>query len=195
MAQENVDVVHGAIHHPDRRGPQLPKKFPWENQKKDLDPVMLFMISANSQWSGMALGVSTANVSIKREWLEKVGGFDEKMSGRWDDIEFSYRLFRAGAKMYFSPLPLAHNKRVGYGGNYTHRRSVVDRLFKPAILPNKLYVYMKHFPGWMAKQLILQKLFEVYIPSQLWLTRPWNILLTPIKLLRSILIARKMLGK
>ena len=192
MNEEKIDVVHGAVHHPARRGPTLPDQFAWWGQREDLDPVMLFMISANSKWAGMALGVSTANVSIKKEWFEKVNGMDENMSGRWDDIEFSYRLFRAGAKIYYSTLPLIHNKRVNYGGNYNKKKKLIDIIIPPAILPNQLYVYMKHFPGWLTQQLFIRRLCGIYLKPANWFKWPLDLVLLPFKLLRSYLIAKRM---
>jgi hypothetical protein len=52
---------------------------------------------------------------------------------------------------------------------------------------------MKHLPGWSTTQLVLKTLFEVYIPSVYWLKHPWNLILTPFRVIRSIAISRKML--
>lgn len=192
MEEENVDVVAGAIYHPARHK-ELPKTFNWLHQLKVLDPVNIFIISANSQWHGMTIGVNSANFSIKREIFFSIDGFDEIIDFAFEDYEFSYRLFRSGAKVYFSPKPVAKNKRVYYGGGHHKKLSFWGRVFRPIPHPNYLYIHMKHFPGWTTKQLILQILFEVYWPSTYWLRYPWNLVLTPIRLLRAFRISRKML--
>lgn len=193
LEEENVDVVHGAIFHPDRCNGKLPDKFSWMNQREILDPAMIFMISANSVWKGMTLGVCTANMCIKRDLYLQVGGMDEKMSGRYDDIEFAYRLYRAGAKMFFSPKPVIRNKRVYFGGAYTKKVGIWSRLFKPDPHPNYLYFHMKHLPGWSTTQLILKPICETYGHPVSWLKRPWKLILTPIRVGRSVTISRRML--
>ena len=115
------------------------------------------------------------------------------MTGRYDDIDFGYRLFRSGAKIFFSPKPLIRNKRINYGGAYTKKINFFERLFKPSPHPNYLYFHMKHFPGWSTTQLVLKCLYEAYVPSRLWFTNPWIIVLTPFRIIRSIFISRKML--
>ena len=147
MEEEKVDVVHGAIFHPDRYGEVLSNEFSWKCYQEDLDPVMIFMISANCKWQGMTIGVYTANMSVKKETYWQVDGMDEKISGQYNDVEFAYRLFRAGAKMFYSSRPLIRNKRVCFGGAYTKNLLLLTR-FRPTPHSNCLYFHMKHLSGW-----------------------------------------------
>jgi GT2 family glycosyltransferase len=73
-------------------------------------------------WVGLDLGPAIvrfefprapfgANMSFRREWLERVGGFDVglgysfahgRLSAR-DDMELGYRIMRAGGELYYAP--------------------------------------------------------------------------------------------
>jgi len=191
LADRRADVVHGAVI---IRREQLAETFAWGTQIRSLDPAMIFMISANCRWEGMTLGVSTANMSIRREAYWRVGGMDEVISGRYDDIEFAYRLYRSGATMYFSHLPVVRNRRLTWGGAY-HPEAWFQRMWRPRPHPNYLYFHRKHLPGWSTRQLILKQLIDVYWPSRQWLRRPWILVLTPVKVLRSVLISRRLLNR
>ena len=195
MIEENVDVVHGATIHSDIHGVRLPNKPIWEKDIKILDPALIFLISANYQWNGMAIGLNTANMMIRKKAFAKVNGLDENMTGRYDDVDFGYRLFRSGAKIYFSSKPLITNKRIHYGGAYTKKVSILDRLFRPLPHPNYLYFHIKHLPGWSTYQLILKQFFDAYFPSTLWFTNPWILVVTPFRVLRSIYISKKMIHR
>ena len=190
MDREHVDVVHGAII---INRDELPDRPPWHQQIRRLDPALIFMISANCRWQGMTIGLSTANMSIKRDVYWRAGGMDEVMSGRWDDVEFGYRLFRAGAKMFFSSEAAIRNKRLHWGGGHHEQPGFWGRVFRPHPHPNYLYFHMKHLPGWSTRQLILKTLFDVYCPSSYWIRHPWNLVLLPIKVARAVYISRTML--
>jgi GT2 family glycosyltransferase len=45
----------------------------------------------------------TANASLKRELLERVGGFDESFPFLYEDMELSYRLHHAGFTLLYNP--------------------------------------------------------------------------------------------
>lgn len=192
---ENVDVVHGATIHKDIHGESLPDKPIWEKDIKILDPALIFLISANYQWEGMAIGLNTANMMIRKKTFAKVNGLDENMTGRYDDVDFGYRLFRSGAKIFFSPKPLIINKRIHHGGAYTKKLSIINRLFRPLPHPNYLYFHMKHLPGWSTNQLILKEIFYIYFPSVLWITNPWLLLVTPFRIMRSLYLSKKMIHR
>ena len=194
MEEENVDVVAGAVFHPAIHK-ELPKNFNWLPQLETLDPVNIFIISANSQWQGMTIGVNSANFSIKKDIFWRIDGFDEIINFAFEDYEFSYRLFRSGAKVFFSPKPVAKNKRVYYGGGHHKKQSFWGKVFRPIPHPNYLYIHMKHFPGWTTKQLILQIIFEVYWPSTYWVRYPWNLVLTPFRIIIAFIKSRRMLSQ
>jgi GT2 family glycosyltransferase len=45
----------------------------------------------------------TANVSLKREFLEAAGGFDEDFEFLYEDLDLGYRLNEAGLRLLFNP--------------------------------------------------------------------------------------------
>lgn len=141
MRREAVDVVNGAVTLRER----LPEEYPWKIE--DLDPVRFFLAAPNHHWQGMMLGVSSCNFSIKRTTFLKVGGFDEKLP-RMVDFELGYRLFRSGAKIYFSDEPFARHLRAPGGSRkkpQNHNKLVAA-----------LYIHRKHFPGWITTQFMLK---------------------------------------
>lgn len=58
----------------------------------------------------------TCNVSAKREFITRVGGFTETFGGSgYEDTEFSYRLMNKGMRIIYNPGALGyHNKCMSY---------------------------------------------------------------------------------
>ncbi len=58
----------------------------------------------------------TCNVSAKREFILRNGGFNETFGGSgYEDAEFSYRLTNNGMKIFYNPAALGyHNKSMSY---------------------------------------------------------------------------------
>ncbi|MBU1863738.1 MAG: glycosyltransferase [Candidatus Omnitrophica bacterium] len=145
MEEENVDVVNGAV----TRRESLPDAYPWD--VKQFDPVRYFLAAPNHHWQGMMLSVSSCNCSIKKEMFLAVGGFDEKLP-RMVDFELGYRLFRYGAKIYFSNKPFARHLRAQGGSRKAPKQ--YDSLV------SALYIHKKHFPGWITTQFILKSIIS-----------------------------------
>ena len=142
MCAENVDAVFGAI----TSDAPLPEHL--DRDPGVLDPVSFFLKSPGCRWQGMTLVTSGANTSIMRKWFDRVGGYDEFIP-RMADIEFGYRLFRAGAKILFSDKPVVNHRRAPLGGT----RAVFDDL-NYTRLQARLYLHRKHFPGWTTRQYV-----------------------------------------
>ena len=53
---------------------------------------------------------NTANASLKRELLERAGGFDERFGVGNDDVELGLRLERAGLRLHYDPDALAEHE-------------------------------------------------------------------------------------
>lgn len=143
MEREAVDVVYGAI----STGAQLPESS--ERDTRHLDPISWFLKSPNRKWDGMVLVLSGANTMIKRDLFLKAGGFDEKMP-RMEDIELGYRLFRSGAKIYYSSAPHAIHNAAPEGGTRATQKDM-----KYIRLLSRIYLYRKHFNGWAVQQFYL----------------------------------------
>jgi GT2 family glycosyltransferase len=156
MKRENVDVVNGATTLKDR----LPLEYPWD--VRVLDPVRFFLVAPNYKWEGMMFTISSCNVSIKKKNFLAVGGFDEKIP-RMVDFELGYRLYKSGAKIYFSYKPLAKHLR-GDGGSRKNPKNHNK-------LVSAIYIHRKHFPGWITTQFIL----KLFLTRRHYLIFPWKV--------------------
>ncbi len=175
MREQNVDVVNGAV----TRKDQLPKGYPWNVNV--LDPVRFFLAAPNYQWEGMMLGVSSCNVLIKKDSFLAVGGFDEYLP-RMVDFELGYRLFRHGAKIYFSYKPFARHLR-GEGGsrkNPKHYNKLVSAF----------YIHYKHFPGWITTQFMLKHIMTWKI-----FFKPWFLVILWMAMRRARVLLRSSKAK
>ena len=108
MESEHVDIVNGGTTMQD----DLPDHYPWDIV--DMDPVRFFLGAPNHKWEGMMLSVSSCNFSIKRKIYLESGGFDV-FAPRMQDFEFGFRLYRNGAKIFYSYKPKARHIRGGGG--------------------------------------------------------------------------------
>ncbi|MCI5137199.1 MAG: glycosyltransferase family 2 protein [Candidatus Electrothrix sp. AR1] len=143
MEKEAVDVVSGAI----STGPTLLDTY--KRDMKRLDPLSFFLKSPNKKWDGMTLVVSGANTMIKRDLFLRVGGFDENMP-RMEDIELGYRLYKVGAKVFYSSNPHAVHNAAPTGGTRASQKNI--QYIK---LLSRVYLYHKHFDGWARQQFYL----------------------------------------
>ena len=82
--------------------------------------------------------ICTANFSIKRNVILKVGGFDEQMKGTWDDTELGFRLYSSGYNIIHHPRPKVTHFKPNTGGT---REKGIDLKFN---LTNIFYFHMKH---------------------------------------------------
>jgi GT2 family glycosyltransferase len=160
MSQENVDVLNGAS----TRQEELPTEYPWDTAT--MDPVRLFMVAPNYRWSGMMIGVSSLNFMVKRSAIIRVGGFDPHIP-RMVDFEIGYRLFRSGAKIFYSDIPAIRHLRDPQGGS---RKSLREN----AAQVSAIYMHLKHFPGWTLQQFML-RLFLKATVGRTSRRRPWRI--------------------
>jgi GT2 family glycosyltransferase len=169
MEEEKVDVVNGAV----SLDGTLPEEYPW--RVNVLDPVRFFLAAPNYKWKGMMLAVTSGNVSIKRDLFLAVGGFDENLP-RMVDFELGYRLFRYGAKIYFSYEPYARHLRAE-GGSRKHPENY-DKFV------SALYIHKKHFPGWITSQFVLKNVLGKKL-----IVEPWFLL----KILRANYVVNRLL--
>ena len=127
-----------------------------------MDLVRCFLNAPNYKWEGMMCSITSGNFSIRRDVYIKWGGFD-LFAPRMQDYEFGFRLFRKGAKIFYSYKPLAQHLR-GEGGLRKNPMKF-DRLV------GAIYLHKKHFPGWITKQFFLKSILRLHS-----ITRPWSII-------------------
>jgi GT2 family glycosyltransferase len=170
MEEERVDLVCGAVS--DRK--ELPERAnrPWHR----MDPISIFLKNPQANWSGMVLVTHGGNICVRKDVFWRVGGYDEQIP-RMADIELGYRLYKAGAKMFYSPRPFTHHLRWHSGGT---RRRIRNMAYTRLLA--RLYIHRKHFPGWTTRQFILHEFISgllfrkvlngVFDPALL--RRPWT---------------------
>jgi hypothetical protein len=70
----------------------------------------------------------TANLSMRRELLDTVGGFDERFPGpAYEDMELAYRLTQRGLRMEYRPAALAWHARPIDLATFRRRMQMVAR--------------------------------------------------------------------
>lgn len=159
MSREGVDAVSGGTTTKD----ELPVDYPWKAEV--LDPIRYISAAPNYVYEGMMMGISSGNCLIKRSVFLSVGGFDDECP-RMVDFELGYRLFRSGAKLFYSSLPFA--KHLRSEGGTRHRVQKDYRLMAP------IYIHMKHYPGWIYQQYILRHI-RLHVLKKRFILSPWNI--------------------
>ena len=83
--------------------------------------------------------LEACNLSVKRELLQKLGGFDPsfKSIGEFSEMDLSFRVRKLGYKLIFSPKAKVHHM-VSRSGVFTERQHASDRM------TNFLYFYFKN---------------------------------------------------
>lgn len=171
MKREKVDAVSGGT----TTKNSLPDEFPWRSES--LDPVRFLSAAPNYTYEGMMMGISSGNCLIKRDLFLNSGGFDDECP-RMVDFEFGYRLFRSGAKLFFSSLPFAKHLRSMGGTRHNVKKDY--RAMAP------IYIYMKHYPGWSFQQYILRHI-RLRVLKKKYIITPWKIL-HELKALRDMIL-------
>jgi GT2 family glycosyltransferase len=69
-----------------------------------------------------------ANVAVRRHWLDRVGGYDERLGagsagGAGEDTDFLYRLLRAGARIRYEPGAIVYHERQSHARRLATRSS------------------------------------------------------------------------
>ena len=142
-----------------------------------MDLVRCFLNAPNYKWEGMMCSITSGNFSIRRDVYIKWGGFD-LFAPRMQDYEFGFRLFRKGAKIFYSYRLFAQHLR-GEGG-LRKNPIMFDRLV------GAIYLHKKYFPGGITKQFFLKFILRLHT-----VIRPWSI----IKLLKANSLANKLIKK
>lgn len=188
LRETGADAIHGGVAGPHGRLNDEPFYSPgW-------DPAWALMSSPNSVFRRMCIGVASGNLLIRREWLDRVGGFDEWFNdGNGDDFDLGLRLFKAGAITIYDPQPVVTHLKATTGGRRLRNNvpSRVTSVFRADPPPTTPYFYMKHFPGQGPRSLFLLYLLKIFTLRNLM--RPWVLLVRPTRLMRSWIRARTML--
>jgi GT2 family glycosyltransferase len=148
LGEEKVDVVVG----PNSLSEELPDKDE-ELDMRRRDLLSYFIKKVSFKWEGMVIYTTGGNMSIRRDFFFKVGGYDEKIP-RMADVELGLRLYKSGAKIYHSTKPFLHHFKSDKGGS---RKAQCDIPYLRLV--SYLYIYKKHFPGWSTYQFCLKEIW------------------------------------
>jgi len=112
-----IDGVAGQILRPgEMTTSDLKKEYFWPNNGWMFFPL-------NYDRRGEVINWPSCNASIKREWVLKIGGFDQQFEKTWfDDADFSWRLHQAGARIVFDPQATLIHLQTPSGGNRPQRK-------------------------------------------------------------------------
>jgi GT2 family glycosyltransferase len=160
MENQSVDAVSGGTTIHDK----LPDEYPWTSET--LDPIRFISAAPNYTYQGMMMSITSGNFSIKRDIFLSSGGFDDECP-RMVDFELGYRLFRSGAKLFYSSLPFAKHLRAKGGSRHFSQKDY--KVMAP------IYIHMKHFPGWAYQQYILRHI-RLHVLKKRFILTPWKIL-------------------
>ena len=132
--------------------------------------------------------ISGAFFMVRREALDRVGGFDEEFFMYGEDIDLSYRLQMAGFENYYLPYPILH-----YKGESTQKSSFrYVHVFYTAML----IFFKKHFRAcWIGlsipiKLAILFKALLSLLMGQIRRTREFLLPVKPYKSHKFIYVGR-----
>ncbi len=90
--------------------------------------------------------VAGGNFAVRRSRFHQVGGFDRNFIGNaiLEDADFSYRIRKAGGRIFYSPRPKLEHLRIITGGTRTIHRD--KAMFYRA--HNSVYFFRKHKSLW-----------------------------------------------
>lgn len=113
--------------------------------------------------------VSGAYMFIRKEVLDKTGGFDEAFFMYGEDIDLSYRILQQGYKNCYLPLPIVH-----YKGESTNKTSYrYAKVFYDAMN----IFFDKHFKRYsrlfavLVKMVVGVKKISTYVGQNIWARR------------------------
>jgi len=114
-----VEVIAGAFAEPGAPDAVTGRVLPLGAEAPGLHAVSTRASETRREFAGRAIpwDVGTgANLAVRKEWLERVGGYDERLGagtpGRaGEDMDMLYRLLRAGARIRYEPDAVVRHER------------------------------------------------------------------------------------
>ncbi|ODT64239.1 hypothetical protein ABS71_13435 [bacterium SCN 62-11] len=100
----------------------------------------------------------TSNLLVRREWFEKVGGFDLSLYPG-EDIDFVYRLRQAGARLYYHPRLSVERSRRGSTGSF------LWQYFRYGLARGSLFFHLRPRSQWIY---LLPLLLWAWLPLGHW---------------------------
>lgn len=118
--------------------PILPKLFAWQFFLDDIIPINSYHPKPKFYDQEKELDwVTGAFFLFRREIVDKVGLLDEKFFMYAEELEYCFRIKKAGFKIFFTPLASI----IHYGFKSSSREIAIISEYKSLV-----YFYKKHFP-------------------------------------------------
>jgi cellulose synthase/poly-beta-1,6-N-acetylglucosamine synthase-like glycosyltransferase len=119
---------------------------------------------------------STASVMFKKEILKEVGGFDDNLLHKIEDLDLGWRLYLKGYRLEYVPRAIVYEEQnksfkdeffAGISGRN------VDRKYKKIFGPANIFQYLKVWPNKKNMLIVFSGYFFELIREKLGLT-PYN---------------------
>jgi len=89
------------------------------------------------------------NLVVRRDWFERIGGFNEQLGYGAEDTEFIYSAARLGGKFMFGPDLFVYHRRRAFGPAYFKQRFKL-RMKSAELFIARPGVYAKNMSFWTA---------------------------------------------
>jgi GT2 family glycosyltransferase len=84
--------------------------------------------------------VSSACLMVRKEVFEKVGGFDENLSGIYSDVDFCLKVREAGYRIVWTPwAELYHDESTCSGGRKGSQEAYLKKRWGEALTDDPYY--------------------------------------------------------
>jgi GT2 family glycosyltransferase len=141
---------------------------PWHEGKDFLEDDVFHFASMRAEWINDFMG---GNFSVRRDIALKLGGFDEqflKVAYNFE-VEFAYRLKRAGHRIFYEPAACIRHLRAS-GGTRTFGEHL--RTFRPNHAVGAYYCILRTWSGWQSLVRFLGRPPRA-VATRHHLRRPW----------------------
>ena len=147
---------------------------PWQEEGNFSDDDHFHFASTKSGWMCEFMG---GNFTVRRDVALRLGGFDEQFVrvAYNFEAEFSFKLNRAGYRIFFEPAACVHHLKASEGGTRTfgdHLKS-----YRPHHAVGEYYFILRTWSGWQSVSRFLRRPLRA-IATQHHIRRPWWIPVT-----------------
>lgn len=142
----------------------------------------------------LATVLDTGNAMMRKETVTGVGGFDRAFDrGSGTDDNLGKRLYLSGKSIVFNPKAIRTHHKASKGGLREHGAWWKNRgtYFGPFPLPTESYDFLTFYPRKFYLRLCVYRLLTSFRRSNA-LMNVMNVLLFPIKVLKSYSMAKKL---
>jgi len=130
----------------------------------------------------LIFGARSAGMGVKKEVFEKIGGFDEDYFIYGEETDLSWRIWRAGYKIYYLPKAVVHhfqksslNKKTKYRIFYEGAKNNLSNIIKNTPFKILLWLLPLHIAGWIFLSLRLVWKNKLKMAGWIYKGLGWNL--------------------